>query len=197
MSVKKIAILFSGRGSNLLNLFEKLHKKTFYGTTVEVALTITNVKNAGGIEYSRKFGIEPIVIEHKKFAKREDFDAQIVKTIKAHDIDLTVLAGFMRILTPVFTDEITSINLHPSILPMFKGADAIRRSYESDMLIGGVSVHFVNEELHGGKLVSQVPFQKKGMSYEEFEEKIHKTEYEVLPKSVVKVLCNMQKQAHI
>lgn len=188
MSIKKIAILFSGRGSNLKNILEKLHQKTFNDTTIEVTLTITNNPNAGGIEYSKMYGIEPIVIGHKEFQTREAFDMKLVETIKAHDIDLTVLAGFMRILTPAFTGRIKAINLHPSILPLFKGSNAIKESYESDMKLGGVSVHHVSEELDGGKIIAQEAFQKGMMKLEEYEAKIHELEYDILPKSIIKLL---------
>lgn len=75
--------------------------------------------------------------------------------IKESEVDLTVLAGFMRILSPVFTKEIKAINLHPSLLPLFKGAHAIKQSYESDMKIAGVSVHWVNEVLDSGEIIDQ------------------------------------------
>ncbi len=189
MSIKKIAVLFSGRGSNLLSLLEKLHNKTFNGVTLQIALTITNKKDAGGIKHCEKFGIKPVIIEHQNFNSREDFDAKLVETIKAHNIDLVVLAGFMRILTSVFTSQVKAINLHPSLLPLFKGANAIEDSFKSEMLVGGVSVHFVSEELDAGKLISQEAISKEGLSLEEFEVKIHEVEYEILPKSVVKLLC--------
>lgn len=189
MSIKKIAILFSGRGSNLLSLLEKLHNKTFNGVTLQVALTISNKKDAGGINHSRSFEIEPVIIEHKDFETREDFDKELVKTIKSHDIDLTILAGFMRILTPEFTTQIKAINLHPSILPLFKGANAIEDSFKSDMKLGGVSVHYVSEELDGGSLIAQEAFQKDDMNLQKFEEKIHQIEHEILPRSVIELLC--------
>lgn len=189
MSIKKIAILFSGTGSNLLSLLQKLHNKTFNNTTLQVALTITNNKNAGGIKYSEEFGIKPYIIEHKSFTCREDFDAKLVSIINQYDIDLCVLAGFMRILTPTFTSQIKAINLHPSLLPLFKGSNAIMQSYESKMLVGGVSVHFVSEELDAGELISQIAFSKEGLSLEEFEAKIHQIEHEILPQSVIKLLC--------
>lgn len=189
MSVKKIAILFSGTGSNLKNIFEQLHKKTFNTTTIEVALTITNKSNAKGIKYSKEYDVEPIIIDHTLFSSREEFDQQLVATIKEHNIELTVLAGFMRILTPIFTSQIKAINLHPSILPLFKGENAIKKSYESDMRLGGVSVHFVSEELDGGKIIAQEAFQKKEMNLEEYEAKIHEIEYKILPKSIIYILC--------
>ncbi len=188
MSSKKIAVLFSGTGSNLLSILEKVHNKTFDGTKIEVALTLTNNKNARGIKHSRAYDIEPVVIEHKNFDSREDFDAELVKQIKAHNIDLCVLAGFMRILSPVFTTQIKAINLHPSLLPLFKGAHAIKESYQSDMLVGGVSVHFVSEELDGGELIAQECVSKRGLSFDEFEKAIHEKEHELLPQTIIEIL---------
>ena len=189
MSVKKIAILFSGRGSNLETLLEKLHQKSFGETTIQVALTLCNRPDAGGIERSRKYGIEPVLIDHKAFASREDFDKAMVKVLHDANVDLVVLAGFMRILTPYFTQNVKAINLHPSLLPLFKGAHAIEESYASDMKVGGVSVHYVNEELDAGQIIAQRAFEKtKGMSLEAFEEKIHAIEHELLPETIVELL---------
>lgn len=190
MSIKKIAILFSGEGSNLEILLKTLHNKRFGDTTIEVALTLTNITLAGGIEKSRNFGIEPVVVDHTLYKTREEFDSDIVGIIQSKGIDLTVLAGFMRILTPVFTKNIKAINLHPSLLPQFKGANAIKRSYEADICEAGVSVHFVSDELDGGEIIIQESFQKtKNMSYEEFEANIRRIEHQILPKAVINLLC--------
>lgn len=189
MSIKKIAVLFSGRGSNLLNILQKLHNKSFNGITIEVSLVITNRIDAKGIEYAREFNIEPVVIEHKNFSSREEFDKALVKEIKKQDISLVVLAGFMRILTPIFTNSVKAINLHPSILPLFKGANAIEQSFASGMKIGGVSVHFVSDELDGGEIIAQQCFQKNSMNIDEFEEKIHEIERDILVNSIIKLLC--------
>jgi len=152
-------------------------------------LTLCNIPDAKGIKKSKKFGIEPKIINHKEYKKREEFDAKLVEIIKEANVDLTILAGFMRILTPTFTKNIKSINLHPSLLPLFKGAHAIEDSYNSDMKVAGVSVHFVNEELDAGEIIAQECFKKtEGMSLEEFEEKIHSLEYDLLPKAVLEVL---------
>ena len=189
MVIKRIAILFSGSGTNLENLIQKLHNKTFGDIKIEVVLTICNIPNAKGIQRSQKFGIEPVIIDHKKYNSREEFDKELVRVIGEYDVDLCVLAGFMRILTPEFTKNVKAINLHPSLLPLFKGAKAIEESYHSNMKVGGISVHFVNEELDGGEIIAQECFKKsRGMSLEEFEEKIHSLEYELLPKTVVEIL---------
>jgi len=187
--MKKIAILFSGSGTNLENLLENLHLKTFNGFKIEVVATICNNPKAGGIKKSRRYGIEPIVINHKDYNSREEFDEKLVSSIKKSGADLAVLAGFMRFLTPIFTKNIKAINLHPSLLPLFKGGHAIEESYHSNMKVGGITVHFVNEELDGGAIISQKCFQKeKGMSLEAYEKIIHSLEYKLLPEAVIEVL---------
>ena len=192
MFTKKIAVLFSGGGSNLEAILEGLHGKVFGETKIEVALTLTNKANAGGIAKAAKYGLQSVVIEHAHFASRE-FDAAVVEEIKRANVDLTVLAGFMRILTPVFTRQIRAINLHPSLLPLFKGAHAIKESFESDMKVGGVSVHWVSEELDGGKIIAQRAFEKSArMDLEEFEAKIHAIEHEILPETIVQILTGKE-----
>ena len=193
MLTKKIAVLFSGGGSNLEAILERLHGKVFGQTKIEVALTLTNKANAGGIAKAAKYGLKSVVTEHVNFASREEFDAAVVAQIKRANVDLTVLAGFMRILTPVFTSQVRAINLHPSLLPLFKGAHAIKEGFESDMKEGGVSVHWVSEELDGGKIIAQRAFEKgAGMSLEEFEAKIHAIEHEILPETIVQILTDKE-----
>ena len=192
MPIKKIAILFSGSGTNLENLLKKLHNKEFNGFKIEVAVTICNNPNAMGIMRSKKYGIEPIIINHKDFASREDFDKELVATIKEREVQLTVLAGFMRFLTPVFITNIKAINLHPSILPLFKGRHAIEESFKSGMKVGGITVHHVSKELDGGTIIAQRCFQKNtNMSLNDYEKRIHNLEYELLPSVVVDILSEI------
>lgn len=188
MSVKKIAVLFSGSGSNLESILHKLHNKKFGKTKIEVALTLTNNPTAKGIQRAAKFGLKSVILDHTKFNNREEFDKALVKEIKKYSVDLVVLAGFMRILTPIFCDNIKAINLHPSILPLFKGAHAIKESFESDMQIGGVSVHWVSSELDGGKIIAQKSFKRKNKNFEKWEEKIHKIEHKLLPQTIINLL---------
>ena len=193
MLTKKIAVLFSGGGSNLEAILERLHGKVFGKTKIEVVLTLTNKANASGIAKAAKYGLKSVVIEHVNFTSREEFDAAVVEEIKRANVDLTVLAGFMRILTPVFTSQVRAINLHPSLLPLFKGAHAIKESFDSDMKVGGVSVHWVSEELDGGKIIAQRAFEKSArMSLEEFEAKIHAIEHEILPETIVQILTGKE-----
>ena len=188
MVVKKIAVLFSGSGSNLQSILDKLHGKSFGDMKIEVVLTLTNKPNAYGIQRAEKFGLTSVVIDNKNFVSREEFDKKVVEEIKKSGAELTVLAGFMRILTPVFCDSVKAINLHPSILPLFKGAHAIDESFDSDMQVGGVSVHWVSAELDGGKIIAQQTFQRENKTRDEWEAKIHEIEHELLPKTIVEIL---------
>ncbi len=194
MPIKKIAILFSGNGTNLENLLKNLHLQEFDGFTVKVVLTLCNKHGVKGIERSRKYGIEPLIIENNKFGSREDFDKKLVKVIKNSGAELTILAGFMRFLTPYFTANIKAINLHPSLLPLFKGANAIEESYKSDMKVGGITVHYVNEELDGGDIITQKCFQKdENMSLETYINTIHQLEYKLLLETVIDLLSRKEK----
>lgn len=187
---KKIAILFSGSGSNMENIIKKLHGKSFKGTKIEVALLICNKPDAKGIERAKKLGFNTLVIEHTKYASRDGFDAELVRAIKSANVDLVVLAGFMRVLGAEFCQSVKAINLHPSILPLFKGAHAIKESFDSDMMVGGISIHWVSSELDGGKIIAQKTFARKNRTLEQWEAKTHELEHKLLPKVVVKVLTN-------
>ena len=152
--MKRIVILFSGNGTNLENILQKLHQKELL-----VAAAITNNPKAKGIERAKKYGIPVEVVDHQGFASREAFDEALVERIQKYRPDLVVLAGFMRILTPVFTSKIkNAINIHPSLLPLFKGARAIERSFASDMKVAGVTVHWVSEELDSGQIIDRPVF---------------------------------------
>lgn len=188
MVVKNIAVLFSGSGSNLQAILEKVHGKIFKDIKINVALLICNNPDAKGIERAKKFGLDTVVINHKDYSSRDEFDKAVVDEINKYSIDLTILAGFMRILTPVFTDNIKAINLHPSILPLFKGAHAINDSFYSDMQVGGVSVHWVSSELDSGQIIAQKTFARKAKTLQEWEEKIHKIEHKLLPKTIIEIL---------
>jgi phosphoribosylglycinamide formyltransferase-1 len=182
--MKRIVTLFSGEGTNLANLIEKIHHKHAI-----ITCAITNNPNAGGIAKARAAGIPVEVCDHTEYESREAYDAALVEMIRDYDPDLVVLCGFMRILTPVFTSKVHSINLHPSLLPAFKGARAIERSFESDEKVCGVSVHWVTDELDGGEIILQKSFTKNPSdTLEEFTAKIREIEHEILPLSVLKIL---------
>ncbi|MDP3267178.1 MAG: phosphoribosylglycinamide formyltransferase [Sulfuricurvum sp.] len=182
--MKKIVALFSGEGTNLANLIEKIHLNHAL-----IACAITNNPNAAGIIKAQDAHIPVEVLSHTEFKTRESYDAALVEAIQKHSPDLVVLCGFMRILTPTFTTQIRSINLHPSLLPAFKGARAIERSFESDETVCGVSVHWVTDELDGGEIILQKSFTKNVKdTLEDFSAKIRAIEHEILPQSIIKIL---------
>jgi phosphoribosylglycinamide formyltransferase-1 len=186
--MKKIVALFSGEGTNLANLIEKIHLKHAI-----IVCAITNNPNAGGIAKARSGRIPVEVCDHTLYNSREDYDRALVEMIRKYNPDLVVLCGFMRILTPVFTAQIRSINLHPSLLPAFKGSRAIERSFEGNETLCGVSVHWVNNELDGGEIILQKSFTKNSKdTLEDFSAKIRAIEHEILPLSVIKILKDSQ-----
>jgi len=181
--MKKIAVLFSGKGSNFAHIVKSLQRDE-----IEVVVALTNNPNAEGIAIAKKYTIPLEIIDPKSYQSREEFDTVVVKTLQSYDLDLTVLAGFMRILTPVFTDNVKSVNLHPSLLPRHKGLNAIEKSYKDEYPSGGISVHYVSSELDGGEILLQKEVSKEGLTFEEYDKKIRSIEKEVLIEAIHKVL---------
>ena len=176
---KKIAVLFSGKGSNFAHIVKTLHHEGF-----EVVVALTNNPNAEGIEIAKTASIPLEVIDPKAYESREAFDAVVVERLQQYSPELTVLAGFMRILTPVFTEQIKSINLHPSLLPRHKGLKAIEKSYEDEHSHGGVSIHYVSSELDGGEVILQKEVSKEGLSFEAYDEKVRSVEKDALVEAI-------------
>ncbi len=182
--MKRVVILFSGTGTNLEKLAQELPK-----AGIKIAAAVTNRPGAGGIARAQKYGIPVEVIDHTRFDSREAFDKVLVETIGKYRPDLTVMAGFMRILTPVFTKAVNAVNLHPSLLPKFKGARAIERAFESGDEVCGISIHHVTGELDGGEVIAQASFRREpDMDLETFTQKIHELEYDLYPKTVIALL---------
>ena len=180
---KKIAVLFSGKGSNFAHIVKTLHNKE-----CEVVVALTNNPNAEGIAIAKKNDIPLEIIDSKTYASRESFDSVVVEKLQKYEPKLTILAGFMRILTPVFTDQIKAINLHPSLLPRHKGLRAIEKSYEDDFAEGGVSIHYVSSQLDGGEVILQKILLKEGLNFEAYDEKIRVIEKEALIEAIILVL---------
>lgn len=182
--MKKIVILFSGEGFNAQNIVKKLHNKE-----CEVVCGITNKKDAKGLDKLKELSIKTDILEHINFDSREVFDEHLVKLIKSYKPDLVVLSGFMRILSDVFTSNVKAINLHPSLLPKFKGANAIERSFESEDVKCGVSVHYVSNELDGGDIILQKSFiRSERETFDSFTAKIKEIEFELMPKAIIHTL---------
>lgn len=184
MKVVNLAILFSGNGSNLENIYKKLNGKICGDKMICFPIAISSRKSAYGIKRCENLGLKCEVLDDKT-----DYDTKLIEMLKKYNIDLVVLAGFMKILGEKVCKSFKILNIHPSILPLFKGANAIKQSYDSYMKIAGVSVHYVNEELDGGELIMQdIIYKIKDESLESFESRIHALEYEIYPKAILEVL---------
>ncbi|SFV67625.1 Phosphoribosylglycinamide formyltransferase [hydrothermal vent metagenome] len=181
--MKKIAVLFSGKGSNFAYIVKALHPDE-----AEVVVALTNNPDAGGIEVAKKAGIPLEIVDSKACESREAFDTEVVERLRCYAPDLTILAGFMRILTPVFTEHVKSVNLHPSLLPRHKGLNAIEKSYCDAYDTGGVSVHWVTSELDGGEIILQKEVFKESLSLEAYDRKVRQIEKEALVEAIRKVL---------
>ena len=155
MSRKRVAILISGRGSNMAALIEAAKAPDY---PAEIALVISNVPGAGGLTRAREAGIATDVIEHRAFGKdREAFDRAMHAALQRHAIDIVCLAGFMRVLSPWFVAQWSGriINIHPSLLPAFKGLDTHARAIAEGAKRHGATVHFVVPELDAGPIIAQ------------------------------------------
>ncbi|MDE7316813.1 MAG: phosphoribosylglycinamide formyltransferase [Helicobacter sp.] len=183
-----LVIFFSGNGSNMQNLYEQLHHKEFMGLRLCVCAVLCNNENAYGITRAKALDVPCLVVPHRH-KTRHAFETQILQALAPFAPKLCILAGFMRILSPHFLQHYPAINIHPSLLPLFKGAHAIKESFESDMKIAGVSVHWVSAELDSGAIIDQAAFHRKETpTFESFEQKIHALEYALYPRAVLQAL---------
>jgi phosphoribosylglycinamide formyltransferase-1 len=152
---KRVAILISGRGSNMTALIEAAKAKDY---PAEITLVVSNRPDAAGLKRARSSGIPTAVIDHTQFGgDRETFEKALDRELREHRIDLVCLAGFMRLLTPWFVNRWSGrmLNIHPSLLPQFKGLHTHRRALEAGVKRHGATVHFVVPEMDAGPIVAQ------------------------------------------
>jgi phosphoribosylglycinamide formyltransferase-1 len=152
---KRTAILISGRGSNMLSLIEAAQTE---GYPAEIALVLSNRPDAGGIERAKGFGIATAVVDHRAYkGDREAFERAMDEILRINQIELIALAGFMRIMTPWFVRrwEGRLVNIHPSLLPLFRGTHTHAQALAAGVAEHGCSVHFVVPELDAGPVIAQ------------------------------------------
>jgi phosphoribosylglycinamide formyltransferase-1 len=151
---KRVGILISGRGSNMAALMEAARAP---GYPAEIATVISNRPDAAGLERARAAGIKAVVIDHKGFATRESFDDAVEKALLADGVDLVCHAGFMRIQSEAFATRWIGrqLNIHPSLLPAFRGLKPQQQALDAGVRISGCTVHFVTPELDAGPIVAQ------------------------------------------
>jgi phosphoribosylglycinamide formyltransferase 1 len=151
---RRLGVLISGRGSNLQALIDAVADGRL---DASIEVVISNREGAAGLERARAAGIEALVISHRAFASRDDYDRALVGELQVRNVGLVCLAGFMRLvgaeLINAFPNRI--LNIHPSLLPAFPGLDAQRQAIEHGVKVSGVTVHLVTAELDGGPIVVQ------------------------------------------
>ncbi len=182
--MQKFAVFISGNGTNLQAIIDS-HKKG--EIKADLALIISSSEKAFGLKRAEKGGIKSLVFNPANYTNRQSVDRDIVIALKENKIDFIVLAGYMRLLTPYFIKEYPNkiINVHPSLLPSFKGADGIKDAFTYGCKQTGVTVHFVNEKMDNGPIIMQDTVKiNEGDTLEVLEEKIHRVEHRIYPQAV-------------
>ena len=151
-----IAILVSGAGSNMEAIINACNKGVL---KANIAVIISNNPQAGAINIAKNHHIETCIINHKLYKDRQSYDKALLKNLNLYKIDLLCLAGFMRVLTAEFLENSVYpvINIHPSLLPSFKGINAIEQAYNYGVKVTGCTVHYVTKEVDSGKIIIQKP----------------------------------------
>lgn len=178
-----VVVLISGAGSNLQALIDSLGEDN----PTRICAVVSNRAEAFGLHRAQAAGIATHVVQHRDFPSREAFDTAMMEIIDTHQPHLVVLAGFMRILTPGFVRHYQGrlLNIHPSLLPKYKGLDTHRRALEAGDHEHGCSVHFVTEELDGGPVAVQAAFTiEPGKDVDALTSRVHAAEHIIYPLAV-------------
>ncbi len=185
---KNIAVFISGRGSNLKSLINYSKKKN---SLIKIMLVISNNTNAKGLKIANSFKIKNYAI---KFKNRSIFEKQSLKLMKKYNIDMICLAGFMKIVSGNFIKKFANpiLNIHPSLLPKYKGLNTHLRAIKNKDKFSGASVHKVTQRLDSGKIILQkkIKILKKD-TVKSLEKKVLKIEHEIYPKAIVKFITNL------
>ena len=177
------AVFISGNGSNLQAIIDATSNGLIDG---QICCVLSNKKEAYGLARAKKSNIPTIVIEHQNYENREEFDNALLQSLQKYNPDLIVLAGFMRILTPVFIKPYLGklINIHPSLLPKYPGLNTHQKVIANKDTEHGVTVHFVDENLDGGPICAQSTMKVESNDIETLEKRIHELEHELYPKVI-------------
>jgi phosphoribosylglycinamide formyltransferase-1 len=182
MNRKRVAVLISGRGSNMAALIEAAKDKTY---PAEIVAVISNRSDAGGLTVARANGIATEVVDHAAFGKdRPAFESALQTVLEKYRIDIVCLAGFMRLLSAGFIKQWQHriINIHPALLPAFKGLDTHRRALDAGAKVHGATVHFVVPEMDSGPIIAQAAVNvRPGETEEELAARVLKVEHQIYP----------------
>ncbi|WP_041584867.1 phosphoribosylglycinamide formyltransferase [Syntrophus aciditrophicus] len=179
-----IGVLVSGSGSNLQSIIDHIERGLL---GAEIKVVISNVPDAYALERARKHHLPTLVIRHEDFETREAFDAEIVRVFKSADVELVVMAGFMRIITPVLLDAYPYrvMNIHPALLPSFRGMNAQRQAVDYGVRFSGCTVHFVDQGVDSGPIIIQAVVPVLDEDTEEtLSARILKEEHRIYPQAI-------------
>lgn len=182
--MKNIAVFASGRGTNFNAIAQAVKRGKL---KVNLALLVCDKPNAPVLSKARKLGVKVALIRREDFPAKKDFEKEIIRNLRGNKIDLVVMAGFMRILSPDFVKAYKNriINIHPALLPSFKGAQGIKDAFSYGVKITGVTVHFVDEEMDHGPIILQKEIAlKESEDLSSLEEKIHQAEHLLYPQAI-------------
>lgn len=181
MNKMRVAVFASGSGTNLQAIIDAQIQ------TIEIAVVFSNKSDAYALERAKTHNIPVEVIDHKGYESREDYDSEVIKVLEPYKLDLIILAGYMRILSPVFVRAYKGkiVNIHPALLPSFPGINSARQALEYGVKYTGVTVHFVDEGVDTGPIILQSVVEIEDSDTEEtLLQKIHKVEHQIYPKAL-------------
>ena len=185
---RTLGVLISGRGSNLKAIIDAIADGRLQAS---IALVISNKADAPGLDHARHAGIETLVLSHKDFASREDYDRAMVNALNQRGVGLVCLAGFMRLLSPAFVDAFPNriLNIHPSLLPKYPGLHPQQQALDDGAAVSGATVHIVNKDLDAGPVVRQreVPVLP-GDTADTLAARILEVEHRLYPEAIQQVL---------
>jgi len=183
-----LAVLASGRGTNLQSIIDKLH---ITEQKIEIKCVISNKKEAYALKRAEKFAIPVYLVDENRYNNKEVYEDKLIQIIENNDIDLIVLAGYMKILSSTFVNRFKNkiINIHPSLLPSFPGLNAQKQAVDYGVKISGCTVHFVDQGVDTGPIIKQKAVSVlDGDDEESLAEKILKREHKILPE-VIKLIA--------
>lgn len=187
MTTKRLGILISGRGSNMVAILDAIRDGRL---DAEAAAVISNVESAPGLLKARERGVETLLISHKG-RTREEHDTELVAQLQKRGVTLVCLAGYMRLISPLFVRSFHNrvLNIHPSLLPAFPGLDSQRQALEHGVKVSGCTVHLVDEELDHGPIVMQCAVEvRQDDSVESLSARILEQEHRIYPQAIARVL---------
>lgn len=190
-TIRNIAVFASGNGSNFEAIVRACKENKIEGATV--SLLVCDRHDAYVLERAKRLDIKPFVFDPKSYSSKKEYEQKILDVLRDNDIHIICLAGYMRIVGDTLLEAFPNriLNIHPSLLPSFKGAIAIIEAFEFGVKVFGVTVHLIDNTIDGGTIIAQRAFEYHGDSIEEVEHRIHEIEYQLYPEAINALLSTI------